>query len=188
MTRQPRQREHGGQGQRVHSHTGRSEAHAPGGAGSWQEEIRHHLRPGYVVLGVGSRLRGDDAVGPVIAERLAERGFERAFDCGEVPENCLGKIEKLQPPDILFVDVADFEREPGAIGFFGGESFQIQSVSTHSAGLSPLMDFLSASCRAVFYVLAVQPADLTYGADLSDPVRQAVEEIVTAPVWLELSQ
>ncbi len=158
--------------------------HTHADAQSWEEELRHHLRPGFVVLGVGSRLRGDDAAGPIVAQRLAERGLPGAFDCGGVPENYLGKIEKIQPADILFVDVVDFDEAPGAVRLFGGESFQVQSISTHSAGLSPLMDFLAASCEAVCWVLAIQPADLTYGADLSEPVRRAVEEIVSSPVWL----
>ncbi|KPK62274.1 MAG: hypothetical protein AMK73_06415, partial [Planctomycetes bacterium SM23_32] len=100
-------------------------------------------------------------------------------------ENFLGKIEAIQPADILFVDAVEFGGPPGAIGFFGGERFEVQSVSTHSAGLSPLMDFLDQACKAVCYVLAVQPADTGYEAQMSEPVRRAVEEIVSSPVWLE---
>jgi hydrogenase 3 maturation protease len=155
---------------------------------SWEDEIRHHLRPGFVVMGVGSRLRGDDAAGSIVAEQLSARGVENAFDCAGVPENYIGRVEKLQPADILFIDVADFGAAPGAIEFFGGQSVQAQSISTHSAGLSPLMDFLAASCDAVCWMLAIQPADVAYGADLSEPVRQAVEEIVSSPVWLEVGQ
>ncbi|NIQ99246.1 MAG: hydrogenase maturation protease, partial [Gemmatimonadales bacterium] len=122
----------------------------------WEGELRHHLRGGFMVLGIGSRLRGDDAVGSVIAEQLAHMGFERALDCGGVPENFLGRIERLQPRDILFVDAVDFGGQPGQIAFFGGEKFVPQSISTHSAGLSPLMDFLSAGGEVTCWVLAVQ--------------------------------
>ena len=152
---------------------------------SWQDEVRHHLRPGYVVLGIGNRLRGDDGAGSIIAERLAQRGFTNAFDCGGVPENFLGKVARLQPPDILFVDAVDFDAEPGAIGFFGGESFQAQSISTHAAGLSPALEFLAAECDAVCWVLAIQPADVAYGADLSGPVERAIEKIASSDVWSE---
>jgi hydrogenase 3 maturation protease len=152
---------------------------------AWTDEVRHHLRPGFVVLGVGSRLRGDDAAGPLVAERLAERGFDRAFDCGGVPENYLGRIEALRPPDILFVDAVDFGQPPGTIGFFGGERFAAQSVSTHSAGLSPLMDWLDEACDAVCYVLAIQPEALGHGEELSAPVARAVEQIADSDVWFE---
>jgi len=157
--------------------------HAPGGDSSWEEEIRHHLSDGYLVLGVGSRLRGDDAAGSIIAEKLNERGVSRAFDCGGVPENFVVQMERYLPCDILFVDAVDFGAEPGTVGFFGGEKSLPQSVSTHSAGLSPLMDFLSAGGATTCWVLAIQPADVGYGADLSEPVSRAVEEIVASPVW-----
>lgn len=170
-----------GHGQRRISE-GHSHHHSEGSA-SWEDGIRCHLRSGYVILGVGSRLRGDDAAGSVVAEGLAGRGLENAFDCGEVPENYVGKVEKLQPSAILFVDAMDFGQAPGTICLFGPQSFQVQSVSTHSAGLSPLMDFLSAACGAMCWVLAIQPADVTYAAELSEPVRRAIEEIVSSDVW-----
>lgn len=136
-----------------------------------------------MVLGIGSRLRGDDGVGSVIAEQLASMGFERALDCGGVPENFVGRIERLGPRDILFVDAVDFGGQPGQIEFFGGEKFVPQSVSTHSAGLSPLMDFLSAGGEVTCWVLAVQPADTSYGARMSEPVRQAAERILASDFW-----
>ncbi|MFO8007432.1 MAG: hydrogenase 3 maturation endopeptidase HyCI [Candidatus Brocadiia bacterium] len=160
-----------------HSHPDAEEA------SDWEDELRHHLRPGFVVLGIGSRLRGDDAVGAVVAERLAQAGLERALDCGGVPENFLGRIERLEPRDILFVDAVDFGGEPGQIAFFGGEKFAPQSVSTHSAGLSPLMDFLSAGGEVTCWVLAVQPADTTYGAEMSEPVQRAAERILASDFW-----
>jgi len=165
----------------------RREPHAhPKGASSWEDEIRHHLRPGFVLLGVGSRMRGDDGAGSVVAERLAARGVPNAFDCGGVPENYAGLVAKLQPPDVLFVDAVDFGKPPGSVELFGGQSFQAQSVSTHSAGLSPLIEFLGASCSALCWVLAIQPADLAHGADLSPAVQKAVEQIVLSDVWLGL--
>ncbi len=153
------------------------------GEDNWEEEIRSHFGASFVVLGVGNRIRGDDAAGPLVAEGLAERGLEGAFDCGGVPENYVTKVERLDPTDILFVDAVDFGAQAGRIGFFGGERFDAQSFSTHSAGLSPLMDYLSQSCRARCWVLSIQPERLGYSTELSEPVRKAVEEIVSSNVW-----
>lgn len=156
-----------------------------GGSTLWDEEIRHHLRPGYAVLGVGNRLRGDDGAGAVVAERLAAAGLERAIECGGVPENFLGKVERLAPRDVLFVDAVDSGAPPGTVSFFGGEEFQPQAISTHASGLSPLMDFLAARSEVTCWVLAIQPARVGYGEGLSDPVRRAVERIASDPVWFE---
>ena len=149
----------------------------------WEGEIRAHLGPECVILGVGSRIKGDDAAGPMVAEGLTGKGVADAFDCGGVPENYVAKVEKMNPTDILFVDAVDFGEEPGEIEFFGGESFDHQSISTHSAGLSPLMDFLSCACHARCWVLAIQPQTLDYCAEMSAPVRKAVEQIVASGVW-----
>ena len=152
---------------------------------NWERQILEKVGPRYVILGVGSRLRGDDAAGPMVAEKLSERGMKNCYDCGNVPENYLGKIEKAKPTDIIFVDAAESGAEPGTIGFHGGESFDYQSMSTHSAGLSPLMDYLGESCPARCWVLSIQPKATEYGAEVSKPVRKAVERIVSSHVWTD---
>jgi len=150
----------------------------------WEGEIRAHIGPRYVVLGVGSRIRGDDAAGPLIAEGLAKRGLATAFDCGGVPENYITKVEKLQPTDVVFVDAVDFGEHPGTIELFGGERFDAQCVSTHCAGLSPVMEYLSRVCKARCWVLAVQPEKVGHTTEVSEAVRKAVERVVCSTVWL----
>jgi len=161
-------------------------SHRPDASESWEDSLRRAVGPRCVVLGIGNRLRGDDAAGCLVAEALMQRGFGRVLDCGETPENYLGKVAESEPSDVLFVDAVDFDAEPGTVWLFGAESFQVQSLSTHSAGLGPLVDFLRGSCGAVCRVLAVQPAGLARGADLSEPVREAVERIVASDVWGDL--
>ena len=151
----------------------------------WEEELRAGLRPGYLVLGMGNRLRGDDGAGSLIAELLARRGLDRAFDCGEAPENFLGTLHSHLPCDICVVDAVDFDAAAGTVRVFEGARFGAQAVSTHAAGLGPLMEFLRAGGGLLRCVLAIQPALVAFGDDLSDPVRRAVEQIVSSPVWFE---
>ena len=89
-------------------------AHAP-----WEQQILEHLGPGAVIVGIGNRDKGDDGAGPIVAERLASRGVERALDCGGVPENYVSRIARLEPTDVILVDAVDFDKPPGSIGFFG---------------------------------------------------------------------
>ncbi len=114
------------------------------------------------------------------------RGFARVLDCGQTPENYLGKVAQLQPSSVLFVDSVDFDADPGVVRLFSADRFEVQGLSTHSPGLSPLTDFLGGSCGAVCLVLAIQPARVAHGGGLSDPVRQAVERIVSSDVWAAL--
>ncbi len=145
--------------------------------------MRRRLRPGYVVLGVGNRMRGDDAVGPLVAEGLLNRGFERAFDCGTAPENFVGPVSRLDPSDVLFVDAVDFGGSPGEVRLMGGESLGPQAASTHAPGLGPLADLLSADRGRTCCVLAVQPETLRWGADVSEAVARSVERIVASTIW-----
>jgi hydrogenase 3 maturation protease len=138
-------------------------------------------------VGIGNRARGDDAVGSIIAERLRLRGVTNALDCGGTPENYLGRIGKLLPGGILLIDAADLGREPGAIELLGEGALQAQSISTHSAGLRPMMDFLSAVCKAGCRLLAVQPAQVSHGAGLSPAAEAACRTIVASDVWGVLS-
>jgi len=133
-------------------------------------------------MGVGSRIRGDDAAGPLIAEGLGEKGLT-AFDCGGVPENYITKVEKIQPTDVIFVDAVDFGEHPGTIELFGGERFDAQCVSTHCAGLSPVMEYLSSVCEARCWVLAIQPESVGHTTEVSEAVRKAVERVVASAVW-----
>ncbi len=159
--------------------------HADESGADWQAELRRCVRPGYLVLGVGNRLRGDDAAGSLIAERLAEKGCTGAFDCGEAPENFVGRLRSFLPCDICLIDTVDFGARPGTVRLFEGERFGMQAVSTHAAGLGPLMDFLAAEGEVNWCVLAIQPARTQYGQELSEPVRRAVEQIAASPVWFE---
>ena len=149
----------------------------------WEEEILRHLGPKVVVLGIGNRERGDDGAGSIIAEELAGRGVPRVFDCGGLPENFVVRVAAINPSDILFVDAVDFGAPPGSIEFFESESLGVQSASTHSAGLSPVMTFLTQSCRASCWLLAVQPEQLTWGEGPSQPVAEAVEAVISSVVW-----
>src|SRR5574342_1091615 len=58
-------------------------------------ELRARLEGKRVlILGVGNRLRGDDAVGPLLVEHLQGKVDIPLIDAGEVPENYLGPIEE----------------------------------------------------------------------------------------------
>ena len=153
----------------------------------WEREVLHHLRREFVVLGVGNRNKGDDGAGSIIAERLAGRGLQGVFDCGGVPENYVSRVARLQPAQVVFIDVVDFGMPPGSIELFGGERLGVQSASTHSGGLSPIMDFLRGSCDAFCWVLAVQPEQVGFGQGLSHAVQKAVDAIASSEVWSKVS-
>ncbi len=178
----------------------------------WEQKILRRVGRRFVVLGIGNRARGDDGVGSIVAEQLGEQSLCTAFDCAGVPENYLGRVARLHPTDIIFVDAVDFGGAAGSIELIEGVGLPVQSPSSHSAGLGPLVDFFSRSLGASCWLLAVQPAQLacrrpaclsrhtvgmeassgdgwrTLGQGLSQPVQEAVEAIVSSPVWAEMAR
>jgi hydrogenase 3 maturation protease len=66
-----------------------------------------------VIVGIGNDMRGDDAFGPMVVERLRGRVRADLIDAGVSPENCLGKLSALKPRVVLLVDAVDFDGAPG---------------------------------------------------------------------------
>ncbi len=151
----------------------------------WAEKLRRHFGRGWVIVGIGNRMRGDDAAGSLVAEGLSEAGLPRVIDCQEAPENFLGKIRDLQPDGLLIVDAVEFGGDPGEVRLFDAAQFQTQAVSTHAAGITPLGQYLGAGSEIPCRILAVQPADVSWGAEVSEPVRRAVQRTISHPVWRE---
>ncbi|HZD58428.1 MAG TPA: hydrogenase maturation protease [Anaerolineales bacterium] len=128
-----------------------------------------------LIVGVGNRLRGDDALGGILVERLAGKTRATLIDAGDVPENYLGVIRMAQPELIIFVDAAEIGGQPGDIALVGAEEMLPANGWTHSAGLDLTVTYLRSELMVVdIFLLAVQPGTTAFGDDLSPPVRSAL--------------
>ena len=67
------------------------------------------------VCGIGNRLRGDDAAGPLVIDMLAQ-SFPAEnvllLDCGTVPERFTSKIVSFSPDMLIIVDAVDMAGPP----------------------------------------------------------------------------
>jgi hydrogenase 3 maturation protease len=112
---------------------------------SLKKELKIRLRGArrVAILGIGSPLRGDDALGlffikelkllfnPLRSQQAASGrkpprvrgGFTKTtkpvplklFSCGTTPESCTGEIKKFKPSHIIIVDAFDMGKEVGSI-------------------------------------------------------------------------
>lgn len=143
-----------------------------------------------VVLGVGSELHGDDAVGVVVARRLQE------MDLGENVEVVVGHTGGL---NLLFdmegadwaivVDAVDFGGQPGEICVFDAEDADLvmarRVASLHHVSLADVLELgREAGITPRVTVVGIQPGAMGFGADLSAAVAQQVEAAVQAVVDL----
>lgn len=134
-----------------------------------------------VVVGVGSELRGDDAVGIEIVRKLCGRIKSPnvlLLDGGVAPENCTSKISRFKPTHIILIDAADFGAKPGDVvvadpGAIGG-----RSVSTHTIPLSILAGYLKEQTGAEIVLLGIQPGQVGLGSKMCEAVKSSMDKIL----------
>lgn len=128
----------------------------------------------FLIMGIGNRLRGDDAIGPLLIDRLQGKVIADLLDAGDVPENYLGVIESARPETILVADAVDFGAQPGEVALFSLDQLSNITVSTHNASLQLLFKALQLDPPPDVLLLAVQPADIIFGEPLSLPVMETL--------------
>jgi hydrogenase 3 maturation protease len=146
-----------------------------------------------VVLGVGNRLRGDDAVGCIVCDELQKTGFAPelnspspvpglfVLDCGNAPENYVQPIADRKPDRILIVDCCDYGAKPGEFRVFDRSDIDRLSyglMSTHTLPLTLAVELLALETKADVQLLGVQPQQLEFNTDLSPAVRASLSALV----------
>jgi hydrogenase maturation protease HycI len=131
------------------------------------------------VIGVGNRMRGDDGVGSVIAERLQElaKGSLLVIDAETVPENYLGVLLDSKPEVALFIDAVDFGGEVGEWALVPLSVLGDKVPTTHTVSLKLLGQILESNGTECL-LLAIQPKQIGFGAPMSEEVASVAERIV----------
>ena len=149
-----------------------------------ESELRKNLTGKVVILCVGSRSRGDDIFGPLLAKRIAGKVAAEVIDAENVPENYLGKVAKLNPDVVLLVDAAHFGGQPGQLKLLAPQTLAESSFSTHSASLKLIEDYFKAECNSQVVMLAVQPKHVSFGVPPSPELIAAVD--LVGPMLIEI--
>ncbi|MDR1015087.1 MAG: hydrogenase maturation peptidase HycI [Coriobacteriales bacterium] len=139
---------------------------------------------GRVVFTVGNVLRGDDAVGPLLAKMLEHDPAPgwTVVDGGQMPEDELAVVRRMRPDFLLLVDAADMGDAAGTIRELDEEDVATGFLmTTHSLPMTFLLGNLKESCEEMTF-LGIQPGDTSFFAPLTPPVRQAVESLYA---WLQ---
>ncbi len=145
------------------------------------------------VIGVGSELRGDDAFGIEVVRRLRQRGRlpagVRLVEGHTGGINLLFEIEDVSLA--VIVDAVKMGRKPGEMEVFRAEEADIvvaeRVASLHHVGLADVLELgRLLGHEAEIYIIGVEPADCSIGAEMSEAVRgkieaacEAVEQLVS---------
>ncbi|MCW3990086.1 MAG: hydrogenase maturation peptidase HycI [Candidatus Bathyarchaeota archaeon] len=131
------------------------------------------------VLGIGSRIRGDDAVGLAIVEHLEKMRMEDVLllKTETVPESFTGTIRKFRPTHVLMVDAAGLNEEPGEARIIPTQKIGGESISTHKLPLTVLSNFIKETMCADVALLGVQPRSIAFGAEMTPALKEAAEKV-----------
>ena len=141
-----------------------------------------------LIVGCGNLLRGDDGVGPVLVRHLWERGVPdgaRLVDGGTAGMDVAFQMRGAER--VVIIDAAATGSAAGTIFKVPAEELvelpPLQGLHSHSFRWDHAIAFarwaLAADCPADITVFLIEAAGVELGAELSEPVRTAMEEVIT---------
>lgn len=155
----------------------------------WFKPQNHRI----CLIGMGNRDWGDDGCGCQLAHLLQERclghppeasrvdtGLLTIIDAGTTPENWLAALAEEGFDRWLWMDAVDMKCQPGATAFLAAPQIAslFPQVSTHKIALSTLTQLVESRGKTTVGLLAIQPANLTWGANLSPTASTTVAALV----------
>ncbi|MEM2883114.1 MAG: hydrogenase maturation peptidase HycI [Nitrososphaerales archaeon] len=131
-----------------------------------------------VIVGLGNRLRGDDAIGLELINTLKGRVGDNIFliEAETTPESYTDVISSFKPTHILFVDAAQFNKKPGYTRLISMNEIADLPLSTHSISLDTLARYLSQSVSAKIALLGIQPKCIDFKEELTREAEEAVKK------------
>ncbi len=135
-----------------------------------------------VLIGVGNRDRGDDAVGPVVCDLVATRS-SNAISTVVLESAVLDLPNHWRTDDrVVLVDAARPGDDPGRIVEYDGLRERLAvpgSVSTHSIDVAGAIELARALDRlpAALTVIAIEGESFEFGAPLTAAVSRSADEV-----------
>lgn len=134
-----------------------------------------------VIMGVGNRMRGDDAIGCLISDDLKNENGLTVIDCGSAPENYIDKVIFLKPDQVIIIDACNFKSEPGRFKLFSEKQIDKiyqNLISTHNLPLNLTVTMIKKQLPCEIQLLGIQPQQIIFGKGLSPKLEKAKQKIV----------
>jgi len=136
------------------------------------------------VIGIGSRLRGDDAIGPLLIDALKERGIPD-LELVDAGSDALGILEYVQDRErVLIVDACAMGLSPGSVEIIQAsrikDVLQDDPMSLHGLGLAEAIQ-MGTSLQMLpenLKIIGIEPESIQFNGSLSAPVKRALKRLV----------
>lgn len=141
-------------------------------------------KPMALVCGIGRRERGDDAAGPVVADRLALRA-PAAVEVRVVEDDILGLVDAWVGRErVILVDAMLSGAEPGTVERFDAKAQALptvlRAVSSHAFDVGAAVELARVLGRLpdALVVYGIEGAVFEGGHALSAKVEGALDDVV----------
>jgi len=130
-----------------------------------------------VVICIGNRYNGDDAIGPYVADKLKQEDLDEflILDCSTVPENFTSLVKKNNPTNLIIIDATDMGLSSGEMRRISKDMIGSMHVSTHNIPLSILVSYLEHYVKNVF-IIGIQPENMD--GSMSEEVKKSGDKLV----------
>jgi len=137
------------------------------------------------LLGVGSELRGDDAVGMRVAELLSQPSnthpLLKVHFGSTAPESATGPIRVQKPSHLIIVDAAGLGVAPGQVALLERAEISGITFCTHALPLSVVIEYIENHVPGIdVFVLAVQAEHMLFAEPLSAAVEETAQALANA--------
>jgi len=130
----------------------------------------------YLIMCIGNRDGGDDAIGPYVADKLKEEQTDIiVLDCGVTPENYTSVVKQHNPQRVIIIDAVDMGLEPGEIRIVPKEKIGKMHISTHGIPISVLIDYLEQYIEKISFI-GIQPKSMS--GNITDIVKKSGDKLV----------
>lgn len=145
-----------------------------------------HSQVDTLIIGCGNLLRGDDAAGPVLVRRLWEMGLPTGVRCADGGTGGMDVAFQMRGvPKVILVDAAQTGSEPGSIFRVPGHELEqlppLTGINLHCFRWDHALAFgrwlLKDDYPKNITVYLIEAAHLEFGAELSTPVKAAIERL-----------
>lgn len=128
-----------------------------------------------VICGIGNPWRRDDGAGVAAARMLSNRFV--TFLCETTPENFVDAICAEKPDTVIIIDSANFDGKPGEYRQLKPEEVENYTITTHIIPIPLIVKMIERCCHHII-IYGIQFKDISFGEELSEEVRQGVQELV----------
>jgi hydrogenase 3 maturation protease len=127
----------------------------------------------YLIMCIGNRDGGDDAIGPYIAEKL--RNEFTVIDCGIIPENYTSVVKKYNPENLIIIDAVEMGLTPGDIRIVPKQKIGVMHISTHGIPISVLIKYLEQYVKNIVFI-GIQPK--TMSGKMSENIKKSADQLI----------